>query len=213
MNKKLIKKYKAEFNHWLEDGKVLTLNNRKLDTWEEVNHEDFWRNPSSKPIFIINDKYVEFRKAIAEGCTIQYNPLTESHDRWDDIITPHKFTYDVKHYRVKPTTEFKFTINDYVNTDTRWTGKVIYMEKTPKGNVYTIDLTDGDTLKFYEEALNLWKPKSNEWCIFYTENPKYYTIAKFDKMTFISQSCGKFYTTTEDVSFKNCVPFKGDLPC
>lgn len=66
MNKELIKKYKPEFEHWLNGGKLLI----KLSTgWEPVPLDYAWHLTSK--LIIIDDEYVELRKALAEGKTIQ----------------------------------------------------------------------------------------------------------------------------------------------
>lgn len=40
MNKELIKKYKSEFNHWLNDGELLI---RMSTGWENVNYNDVYK--------------------------------------------------------------------------------------------------------------------------------------------------------------------------
>ena len=78
MNKELIKKYKAEFDHWLNGGKILyasyDLDEKNYSAWYELHHECKWDyNNAYRFKFIINDEFVEFRKALAEGKIVQYN--------------------------------------------------------------------------------------------------------------------------------------------
>ena len=71
--KELIKKYKKEFDHWLNGGEVLFYTwkwyNSKDNPSSTFNHSD----PSVIKYYIINDEFVEIRKALAEGKTVQYN--------------------------------------------------------------------------------------------------------------------------------------------
>ena len=110
MNKELIKKYKAEFDHWLNGGELLSKHPDETN-WYLVTVV-LWNCPKMQ--YIINDEYVEFRQALAEGKTIQYNPLLTSHNRWDDI-KKFKPTRDctVANYRIKPE-EPKFKVGDWV---------------------------------------------------------------------------------------------------
>ena len=45
MNKKLIKKYFEEFNHWLNGGKVISKYTL-LSGWSNCQSEDIWRIPN-----------------------------------------------------------------------------------------------------------------------------------------------------------------------
>ena len=78
MNKELIKKYKMAFEHWLNGGKILYKD--EFNNWE--NSEDIWdlRTEKVKDV-IINDKYVEFRKAVAKGKKIE---ILDVDGKWKD---------------------------------------------------------------------------------------------------------------------------------
>lgn len=111
MNKEFIKTYFKEFEHWLNGGKVLSKYTL-LPEWSDNQTEDIWRIPSkdiSKVLIVINDEYVEFRKALAEGKTIQY---IDREEYWNDI----KFNIDNYHLsklRIKPESP-KFKVGDFV---------------------------------------------------------------------------------------------------
>jgi hypothetical protein len=70
MNKKLIKKYKAEFDHWLNGGEVFYKNYHE-DYWYTNNYGGIWVVDEVEAV-VINDEYSEFRKALAEGKTVMY---------------------------------------------------------------------------------------------------------------------------------------------
>lgn len=80
MNKELIKKYKMAFEHWLNGGELLYSYIDDKLLWKNIDEIDknvypiYRRNPfqiSEYHIIIINDEYVEFRKALAEGKTVE----------------------------------------------------------------------------------------------------------------------------------------------
>lgn len=74
MNKELILKYKTEFDHWLDGGK---LRHKAYGKWEQTNNIWSCRTADIAAV-VIDDEYVEFRKALAEGKTIQIaglNPI------------------------------------------------------------------------------------------------------------------------------------------
>lgn len=74
MNKELILKYKTEFDHWLNGGK---LRHKAYGKWEQTNNIWSCRTADIAAV-VIDDEYVEFRKALAEGKTIQIaglNPI------------------------------------------------------------------------------------------------------------------------------------------
>lgn len=118
MNKELIKKYKAEFDHFINDGKLLYRSDRTDFRWTPVEYGSlFAANCNDVIDIIINDEYSEFRKALAEGKIVQYNPKCSIHDRWDDIpkgnsLSPTRAA-TLKNYRIKPD-EPKFEVGDWI---------------------------------------------------------------------------------------------------
>ena len=120
MNKQLINKYKPEFDYWLNGGKLLCYTEVDGSYYEVTDEKwDFVCDIG----FIINDEFVEFRKAVAEGKTIQIYDVIEQHisdpslDRfgWRDFksFTPSSsFSKTPDLYRIKPD-EPKFKIPAY----------------------------------------------------------------------------------------------------
>ena len=124
MNKELIKKYKAEFDHWLDGGRIL----KHYGSWVPVNLDAKWE--SSIPDleqegsfgYVINDKFVEIRKALAEGKTVQYNfgnygiSKKDFPNKWKDLDKSIGILADracPENYRIKPE-EPKFKVGDWV---------------------------------------------------------------------------------------------------
>ena len=124
MNKELINKYKAEFEHYLNDGTCIYK--LQTDKWYqnvELIFTDYdYRNLVTA--VVINDEYAKLRKALSEGRTIQLydvleqHPLDPSQDRygWRDfksLTQSSAFSKSVDSYRIKPD-EPQFKVGDYV---------------------------------------------------------------------------------------------------
>jgi len=111
VNKELILDNKECFEHWLAGGQLL-YTYPAIQGWQQCKGDHNWAIGHNT--YIIKDRYVEFRKALAEGKTIQYNPNTQMHNRWDNIIPDEgTFTEDTKNYRIKPD-EPEFKVGDHV---------------------------------------------------------------------------------------------------
>ena len=113
MNKELIKKYKAEFEHWLNGGELLysyiddKLLWKSMDEIDKNTYPVYTRNPfqlSEHHIIIINDEYVEFRKALAEGKTVEvavdYNDIDGY--IWKNIEDDEFHHFNIDEIRIKP---------------------------------------------------------------------------------------------------------------
>ena len=158
MNKELIKKYKAEFAHWLNGGKLQAkfVN----DPWEEA-PEGIFSFTTINFILVIEDEYVELRKALAEGKTIQmyckYDGVTPIWDDMTEVIKSIGFVMTKENYRIKPE-EPKFKVGDWIR-----------------------DLRDNSVFQINSENFNLnlsitngvyihWQPKLGELVIFKDKN-------------------------------------------
>ena len=120
MHKELIKKYKAEFNHWLNDGKLQAKFNG--NSWIEAPKDIFAFNYVANFILVIDDEYVKFRKALAEGKVVQYNFGNYGINRkdfpntWKDLDLSIGILADracPENYRIKPE-EPKFKVGDWI---------------------------------------------------------------------------------------------------
>jgi len=159
MNKELILKYKTEFDHWLNGGKILAYHKKDDDPkwWTDQECVDFSGvdnfsyiiEKSLSPdyvLIVINDEYAEFRKALAEGKTIQFKDLTEA---WNDLKDP-KFKDEPRHYRIKPEKP-KFKVGDWIRTPHRGIFQIKH-----EVELSAWELTLGKA--------ELWQPKPGEWC-------------------------------------------------
>lgn len=179
MNKELILKYKVEFDHWLNGGKILyasyDLDEKNYSAWYELHHDCKWDyNNAYRFKFIINDAYVELRKALAEGKTIQLNEAEKFSDQnrgWVDLsctsLGSSTNLFPVEYYRIKPE-EPKFKVGDWVRVKT---GTFEY-DGTARISKGVKRLSKSDMWLFNENHykcnpdnyIEHWQPKEGEWC-------------------------------------------------
>ena len=155
MNTKLIKKYKTEFNYYVEGGNLLYFTEVGGPYYEVTDEKwDFVCDIE----FIIDDVYVEFRKALAEGKTVQLNKAEKFSDPkrgWVDLscncLGHSSVLFPVEYYRIKPEDSdkpkiTKFKVGDWVH----------------------IPALDSVPCQFSEDlcmlGLEKWEPQSDEWC-------------------------------------------------
>ena len=201
MNKELIKKYKVEFDYWCE-GDTLLVSDKYEKRWITLT-ENIWLNGSSENLLIIrDDEYVEFRKALAEGKTIQYYECVEQHETyeildkydwldWKSANPSVSFSKNLM-YRIKPE-EQHIKIGDYIYDIKR--NKYYRIENVLDEKVET------ELFRIYKSSINdsdyrLWKPKPGELVVMYSED---YTT-------------GFTVTLWEENSKFIPVPFAGELP-
>ena len=194
MNTELIKKYKAEFDHFLNGGELLIryydYEDREYKEWKEVDRNYNWNDGSlyKAPQFIINDNFSELRKALCDGKTVQ--AYYKFNNTWNDIIKP-EFKDNVSNYRIKPE-ELKFKVGDFVRDII--SGKV--------SQVNNEDIANGK----YSQVTK-WEPSPRELCWFWSGNKlEEATLSKFHSYT----KHGGFKTIYD--SFKYCEPFLNSKP-
>ncbi len=209
MNKQLINKYKHEFDHWLNEGSVLI--NSDLG-WCPIATEFTWScNISVDTVFVINDEYSEFRKALAKGKIIQIYDVIEQHisnpslDKfgWKDFksfTASSSFSKTPDLYRIKPD-EPKFKVGDFVIHN----GDIKQVTKAING---LIDCLDNSVALIYkEDTLEPWTPVKGEWCWFYdSKTNKYSHLSQFN-------SINNGYFKSMSINYYNfCEPFLNSLP-
>ena len=212
MNKELIKKYKKEFDHWLNGGEVLffywgdwyssTYNPKMV-----FNHI----NPDDVKCYVINDEYATYRKALAEGKTVQYNfgnhgiNKKDFPNEWKDLDQSIGILADracPENYRIKPE-EPKFKVGDWVR-DLR-DNRVFQINSVN----FNLKLSTKNTVYVH------WQPKKGEWCWFSNKNgiP---TIGQF--LSIETDGNRKYSATFPNTPhpfityYDYCEPFLGKLP-
>ena len=88
-----------------EQTTYILVRDKENDSWYSINNPSF----AEKDDYLINDAYVELRKAIYEGKSIEF--LDMHTNKWSESITQNPnciFVHEVKRYRVKK--EIKYPV-------------------------------------------------------------------------------------------------------
>lgn len=228
MNKALIKKYKEEFNYWLNGGVLLfKWSHEEPSCWlreDDVISNNLWCHKESNiKYIIIKDEYVEFRIALAEGKTVEvlhYTGYKEFDQNPWKLFAIGVSTFDkpVENYRIKPEKP-KFKVGDWVkvthyfetNSNKYDVGSIIRYHQRVQKNY---------GLSFNEDCIELWKPQPGEWCWFWDETLNTPQLEQFKKMIeafecgttyfLYTTKCGRFING--QIGTKFCEPFIGELP-
>jgi len=153
--------------------------------------------------YVINDKYIDLRKAVVDGETIQWE---QTENNWIDLPKNYDFIKaeengaTIEEYRIKPE-EPKFKTGDWVRV------------KEAPADIYKI--ADIDSNEIYgtncigyntSEQIELWEPKKGEWCWIGK------AFAKFIEKDTDSNYVGICYQYSDKVYDKHIEPFIGELP-
>ena len=190
MSKEVIKKYKAEFDHWLDEGSILCRSKANLqESWNEIK-EPLWLDIY---LYIINDEYVEFRKAFADGKKIEFlDTVDYSWTTWEPSVG---FGSHTGGYCIKP---------DEPNEPTFKVGDWVVYDNQPEYEIgqWNLKFEQSYILSDSKECYELWKPQPNEWCWFWDNNDSHRLLARYENAL---DSDGKHY-------YGYCEPFIGTLP-
>ena len=223
MNIELIKKYKTEFDHFLNEGKLLCALKDELK-WINTT-EATWSFKDTECIFIIiDDEYSHLRKALCDGKIIQIWEVIEQHVSdsskdiygWKDFksLKPHSpFGGEIHNYRIKPK-ESEFKVGDFIRQTKELGINVsrIYRIKahisdilySVEKNIYNVDVINAN-----EEYFELWKPSHKELCYF-THDTNTKTSAILREFREISKD--GFYVDSFGARFIYCEPFLNSKP-
>ena len=214
--KELLKKYWNELEHYKNGGKlagrrwVIDPNDgdSSFTIWYEIDScstwmmEDLLTNPQDRLELVINDEYVEFRKALAEGETIQIN--NSNPETWIDIDTDKLAHYNPSFLRIKPD-EPKFKVGDFVTPLNREINCSVWQID----NILSCNTLVSDSTMLDPRTLQPWTPVKGEWCWFY-DNPnkdKYCNLSQFG-----GESNERCFKTNYGTPWNFCEPFLNSLP-
>lgn len=120
MLKELINKYWKEFCHWKDDGKIaIKYLDKSFEKWGWVTDaQSVYFGWDKEVLVVINDEYVEFRKALAEGKIVFVEDECAASCYLNGvggyyIKKEHDFSYKLECYYVKPD-EPDFKVGDWV---------------------------------------------------------------------------------------------------
>ena len=205
MNKELIKKYFEEFKHWLSGGKVISKYTL-TPTWSNCQSEDIWRIPDeniSKVLVVIDDEYVEYRKALAECKAVEY---LDFKNEWRDLRENCRKLEGVslEKLRIKPESP-KFKTGDWVIHN----GVVKRVTKTIDGYIDSLDNEVAVIMK--EESLELWEPEDEKYFWYKNDLVKFHeTQTNLGLLLESARGCS--YYPAEKNFEDYCEPFIGKLP-
>lgn len=167
MRKETIIKYEKEFLAWCKGDSVLlgapaSMHDRTL-IWREVRDFSDWKPLDT--VYVLNDSYSDYRKALAEGKSIEFYELVDE-DEFDSTkdvykwlewrsATPSSAFTKTLNYRIKPE-EPKFKVGDWVRD-----GKTIYQFIEPSSTY---------SYKLSLDRCELWKPQLGELVILKNKN-------------------------------------------
>jgi hypothetical protein len=96
MNTSTILANKEAFDFWLNGGEVFYKSKKE---WRLAGTTHQWTSETGT-VYVQNDKYVDLRKAEAEGKTIEYSPSGKE-DGYSPMRSIDRFNRDIEHYRIK----------------------------------------------------------------------------------------------------------------
>ena len=216
MNKKLIKTYKTEFDHWLNGGNVQVYYKKddepKWLTDEECieyeGHDNFNHimQNSLEPediLIIIDDEYIEFREAIAKGKAVEY---LDFKNEWRDLKENCRKLEGVclSKLRIKPE-RHKFKIGDFVIHN----GVAKIVTKAVDGYIDSLDNEVAVIMK--EESLELWEPREEEY-FWYKNDLVRFHETQTNLGLLLESARGCSYYPAEKNFEDYCEPFIGKLP-
>ena len=212
MNKEIISKYKTEFDHWLNGGKLLYTYPSTCN-WGQCKADHPWVDIQNS--YIINDEYVQFRKALAEGIPVETD--IGSTDTWVNIknstyFKKDGFVGDLKHYRIKVVPNFQvgdFIIHNFIMwSNSEISKKEILQVEIVEHNV--IKCTNGLEFNIPNTNIKLWKPKVGEYIWDYEFGLAVVEDVSDDE-DILCKECYNHKQRFKE-SLKNIQPFIGNLP-
>lgn len=215
MRKETIIKYEKEFIAWCKEESVLlgaptSMHDRNL-IWREVKDFNDWKPLDT--VYVLNDSYSIYRKALAEGKTLQYNfgnfgtDKKDFPDSWKDLDLSIGILADracPENYRVKPE-EPKFKVGDWVIHN----GVAKRVTKAVDGYIDSLDNEVAVIMK--EESLELWEPEDEKYFWYKNDLVRFHeTQANLGLLLESARGCS--YYPAEKNFEDYCEPFIGRLP-
>ena len=218
MRKETILNYEKEFLAWCKGESILlgapaSMHEKPL-VWREVRDFNDWKPLDT--VYVLNDSYSTYRKALAEGKSIQmlcrYDKMEPIWDDMTEVIKSIGFVDVKENYRIKPE-EPKFKVGDWV----------VEIHSTTKAQV--LELFDNQIrVKFcYPDAIITtdssdfipWVPKKGEYCWFWNKGA---TLTVLKLLEIVDDGDRKYFAAMPNIPhslggyYQYCEPFLGKLP-
>ena len=166
------------------------IDNLNQGVWRKDHKTKNWhfaRNPqfNIEDVYVQNDGYAKFRKALIDGKIIQFRTTSCGID-WIDCKP--NWTLPPVYYRIKPETP-KFKEGDWVIIKNSDPVEIVQI-KTIKHRNALLKGFDEEIYRFFNKDITLfsrditlWTPKINELCVFWTKENNGYSIKRFNYMS------------------------------
>ncbi len=205
MRKETIIKYEKEFIAWCKGESVLlgaptSMHDRNL-IWREVKDLDDWKPLDT--VYVLNDSYSIYRKAIAKGKAVEY---LDFKNEWRDLRENCRKLEGVclSRLRVKPE-RHKFKTGDWVIHN----GVVKRVTKAVDGYIDSLDNEVAVIMK--EESLELWEPEDEKYFWYKNDLVKFHeTQTNLGLLLESARGCSYYPAEKNFEDF--CEPFIGNLP-
>ena len=223
MRKETILNYEKEFLAWCKGESILlgapaSMHEKPL-VWREVRDFNDWKPLDT--VYVLNDSYSTYRKALAEGKTVQYNfgnhgiNKKDFPNEWKDLDQSIGILADracPENYRIKPE-EPKFKVGDWV-VEIHSTTKAQVLELF--GNQIRVKFCYPDAIITTDSSDFIpWVPKPGEWCWFLNKG-RIPMISQFHSLEIDGNR--KYSATFPNTPhpmigyYEYCEPFIGNLP-
>ena len=218
MRKETILNYEKEFLAWCKGESILlgapaSMHEKPL-VWREVRDFNDWKPLDT--VYVLNDSYSTYRKALAEGKSIQmlcrYDKMEPIWDDMTEVIKSIGFVDVKENYRIKPE-EPKFKVGDWV-VEIHSTTKAQVLELF--GNQIRVKFCYPDAIITTDSSDFIpWVPKPGEWCWFLNKG-RIPMISQFHSLEIDGNR--KYSATFPNTPhpmigyYEYCEPFIGNLP-
>lgn len=210
MRKETILNYEKEFLAWCKGESILlgapaSMHEKPL-VWREVRDFNDWKPLDT--VYVLNDSYSTYRKALAEGKSIQmlcrYDKMEPIWDDMTEVIKSIGFVDVKENYRVKPE-EPKFKVGDWVIHN----GVPKRVTKAVDGYIDSLDNEVAVIMK--EESLELWEPEDEKYFWYKNDLVKFHET-QINLGLLLESARGCSYYPAEKNFEDYCEPFIGRLP-
>ena len=208
MRKETIIKYEKEFISWCKGESVLlgaptSMHDRNL-IWREVKDLDDWKPLDT--VYVLNDSYSIYRKALAEGKVVEV--ATDYNDVdgyiWKSMEDKEFHYFSIDEIRIKPEGP-KFKVGNWVIHN----GKYKRVTKAVDGYINSLDNEVAVIMK--EESLELWEPEDEKYFWYKNDLVRFHeTQANLGLLLESARGCS--YYPAEKNFEDYCEPFIGKLP-
>ena len=218
MRKETILNYEKEFLAWCKGESILlgapaSMHEKPL-VWREVRDFNDWKPLDT--VYVLNDSYSTYRKALAEGKSIQmlckYDKMEPIWDDMTEVIKSVGFVDVKEHYRIKPE-EPKFKVGDWV-VEIHSTTKAQVLELF--GNQIRVKFCYPDAIITTDSSDFIpWKPKKGEYCWFWNKGT---TLTVLELLEIVDDGNRKYFAAMPNIPhslggyYQYCEPFRGTLP-